>query len=223
MIPVKSRFSSLFGQEFRDHAGKARLYSGAMELKDWLAAAKKHSGYTLEKLAGVVGRSKANVGHWVQGKHLPSYSQLVAISLATKFPLPKEGFTEFREDGVSLPPAQLMSHFTTSLPVQLQWEKIVDASNSLEIPADFVVELPDDALGQKLPKGTSVWFRRVAADYVPTPKTVCLIEVSARRYVRQIAMDGAGDLVARALDDAYPSFQRFEILAAMFMVQSSTI
>jgi SOS-response transcriptional repressor LexA len=59
-----------------------------MDIKEWVKAARKHAGLTLEQLGALVDRTKANVGHWESGKHKPSYSQIVQISVATGYAMP---------------------------------------------------------------------------------------------------------------------------------------
>jgi len=56
---------------------------------DWVKAARAKAGLTLEQLGDLVGRTKANVGHWEKGKHSPSYAQMIAISRVTGHPLPE--------------------------------------------------------------------------------------------------------------------------------------
>lgn len=62
-----------------------------MEIDKWIRAARAHKGWTQQQLADVVGRTKANVGHWETGKHEPGMDQLAAISHATGHPLPRIG------------------------------------------------------------------------------------------------------------------------------------
>lgn len=59
-----------------------------MEIKDWIKAARLHRQWTQEELGEATGRTKANVGHWENGKHEPKFDLLVAIAHATGFPPP---------------------------------------------------------------------------------------------------------------------------------------
>lgn len=74
-----------------------------MELKNWVRLARKHKGWTLEKMAEAVGRSKSNVGLWEQGKHSPSYEQVKQIAAETGFPLPHEVELDATGQPVSVP------------------------------------------------------------------------------------------------------------------------
>jgi transcriptional regulator with XRE-family HTH domain len=62
-----------------------------MDLKDWVKAARKHKGWTQLELGEAIGRGKANVGHWENGKHLPPIKMLARISEETGYPLPDLG------------------------------------------------------------------------------------------------------------------------------------
>ncbi|EPD38254.1 hypothetical protein HMPREF9701_03738 [Delftia acidovorans CCUG 274B] len=59
-----------------------------MKLKDWIKAARLHQKWTQEELGEAIGRTKANVGHWENGKHEPKFDLLVSIARATGFPPP---------------------------------------------------------------------------------------------------------------------------------------
>ncbi len=61
-----------------------------MVLSEWVHRARKHAGLTLAELGEKLDRTKANVGHWESGKHLPSYAQVKAISVATGYPMPDQ-------------------------------------------------------------------------------------------------------------------------------------
>lgn len=59
-----------------------------MELKDWVKAARKHKGWTLEQLGDAMGRSKATAGFWENGKTAPSFVQVQRIAEVTGYPHP---------------------------------------------------------------------------------------------------------------------------------------
>lgn len=59
-----------------------------MEKRDWVRAARNSKNWTQAQLGELLGRTKANIGHWETGQHSPSYDQMVQISQATGFPLP---------------------------------------------------------------------------------------------------------------------------------------
>lgn len=62
-----------------------------MDIQEWIKAARAKKGWNQKQLGDVVGRTKANVGHWETGLHSPSIAQVEAISLATGLPLPAIG------------------------------------------------------------------------------------------------------------------------------------
>lgn len=188
-----------------------------MELKAWLQAAKQHSGMTLEELGVAVGRSKQNVGHWLKGLHEPSYSQIRAISEATKFPLPEQ--TSPAASGARQV-AHEVSYSTVTTPPITVWEDVVSLEKLPVIPADLMVEVPDDALAPRgLSKGQLVWLKAASS---AEPRNVVLIEANGRRYIRRYAEDAQGPF-AQALDDAYPSFRDFKVVAVMHMRPESSI
>jgi transcriptional regulator with XRE-family HTH domain len=58
-----------------------------VELKDWVREARKHKGWTQEQLGEAMGVTKGNVSGWENGRHQPSWPQMVKIEEATGFPI----------------------------------------------------------------------------------------------------------------------------------------
>lgn len=88
------------------------------------------------------------------------------------------------------------------------------------IPADLMVEVPDDALAPRgISKGQHIWFKAASS---AEPRNVVIIEAAGRRYIRRYAEDAQGPF-AQALDDAFPSFRDFKIVAVMYMRPDSSI
>lgn len=81
-------FLAFSSQELLSHSVKETFTIRGMNIGLWVKAARKSAGWTQTKLGDAVGRTKANVGHWETGKHEPSFDQMVAISVATKYPMP---------------------------------------------------------------------------------------------------------------------------------------
>lgn len=81
-------FLALPSQELLSQHVKKAFTIRSMNIGLWVKAARKSAGWTQTKLGDAVGRTKANVGHWETGKHEPSFDQMVAISVATKYPMP---------------------------------------------------------------------------------------------------------------------------------------
>ena len=86
-MPESVEFLHLLSQELLDPSGKASLYRGAMDIASWLKSARAHAGKTLEQIGEIVGKTKSNVSAWENGRHEPSFSQLLLISRATNYPL----------------------------------------------------------------------------------------------------------------------------------------
>lgn len=66
------------------------LYHLRMQnIAKWVKAARAHAQFTQTQLADRVHRSKGNVSHWEQGKHLPTYEMMMLIAQVTGYPLPQ--------------------------------------------------------------------------------------------------------------------------------------
>lgn len=61
-----------------------------MELKEWIKKARASKKLTQQQLGDVMGRTKANIGHWESGKHSPSYEQVLEIARIAGIPLPHD-------------------------------------------------------------------------------------------------------------------------------------
>lgn len=113
-----------------------------------------------------------------------------------------------------------LSYPTIDTPPLTSWEVVVSIEKMPVIPVDLMVEVPDDALAARgIAKGERLWFKAATS---AEPRNVVLIEANGRRYIRRYAEDGQGPF-AQALDDAYPSFREFKIVAVMYMRPASSI
>lgn len=61
-----------------------------IDVSAWIKAARKSAGLSQEALGERLGRTKGNVSGWENGRHQPSFEQLIQISRETKHPLPEE-------------------------------------------------------------------------------------------------------------------------------------
>lgn len=99
-------------------------------------------------------------------------------------------------------------------PERLSWEHVMQSE---ELPDQFVITAPDDALAPSLPRGTAIVMERAVE---PQPGE-CVLVRDARgvRYLRRYTQAPGGHYVAQAIDDAYVSLhsQRdgLEVLAVM--------
>ncbi len=80
-------FQHYISQENLPHGGLEVLYSLEMETKEWVKAARKAKSLTQEKLGELLGVTKGNVSGWENGRHEPSYAQLLKIENLTGYPL----------------------------------------------------------------------------------------------------------------------------------------
>jgi len=186
-----------------------------MDLQRWLQEAKAKSGLTLEELGAAVGRSKANVGHWMNGKHEPSYQQVLMISKVTGHALPSDLIPPTEGAGI----AHVVSYQAIDTPPLTPWEVVVSLERLPVVPADLMVEVPDDALAARgISRGERIWFQAANS---AQPRNVVLIEANGRRYIRRYTEGGK----AEALDSAFQTFERdeFKVVAVMYMRPASSI
>ncbi|GAB7128057.1 hypothetical protein JCM19000A_25640 [Silvimonas sp. JCM 19000] len=66
-------------KENLDHARLENLYAYGMELNEWILACRQQANLTQQGLADMLSVTKANVSAWENGRHQPSYGQIVAI------------------------------------------------------------------------------------------------------------------------------------------------
>jgi len=59
-----------------------------MDTKNWVRSARQLAGLTQEQLGNHLGMTKGNVSGWENGRHLPSFDQMLKISEITRQPLP---------------------------------------------------------------------------------------------------------------------------------------
>lgn len=79
-------------QENIDPLGLAGLYDSLMEIKEWILTARSTSKKTQTQLGEELGVTKGNVSAWENGRHEPSWSQMLKIAEITgvQLPLPKQ-------------------------------------------------------------------------------------------------------------------------------------
>ena len=202
-----------------------------MDLKDWVKAALKHGKVTYQSMGDEMSLSKAAVGHWATGVTKPSFDQIVKIARRTGYPMPTgEALAPptFSPSslGVSEPQNgldQSLSYRATNLPSQVPWErlKVVNEQEKQhqQVPREFVTTMPDAALAPKIAAGTNIWFKAASE---ASPRQVVLIEANGKRWIRRYAETQDGPQ-AQALDDAFPSFATFKVVAVMYMLQISEV
>lgn len=59
-----------------------------LDIAGWVKAARTHGELTQDQLGERLGVTKGNVSGWENGRHEPSYRQLLQISAMTRFPMP---------------------------------------------------------------------------------------------------------------------------------------
>lgn len=98
--------------------------------------------------------------------------------------------------------AHEMSHLPFTLPPTLSWEAVMQ---SKELPARFVVQVPDAALEPNLPRGTEVVFER--ASQAAPGECVLVEDGQGGRYVRRYVQGVGGAFKAQAINDAYVTLE----------------
>lgn len=185
-------------------------------VKTW----RERCGLSVQQLADLAQTSRQNIENFerctVRNPHyLPSLARVMGYASSDELRSLKEPPLDIPAGmGVQ---AQPMSHFTTSLPTQLQWERVMQKETHL--PDEFVTEMPDGALAPRIMPGTAIWFRKSSR---AEPRNVVLIEAGGRRWIRRLIETADGPL-AQAIDDAFPSFDNFTVVAVMHMRADSSI
>jgi phage repressor protein C with HTH and peptisase S24 domain len=74
-------------QEHLAPLGLDALYIPPVQINEWVRAARTAAGLTQEQLGNELGVTKGNVSGWENGRHEPSYSQLLKIEMLTGYAL----------------------------------------------------------------------------------------------------------------------------------------
>src|SRR6266542_806629 len=103
----------------------------AMQLANWIKAARTKGGFTQERLGELLNVTKANVSAWENARHEPSYEQIAKISKATGYALP------------FVPNAASVAHNFRRAPLLAgvhagKWKEVVD-SRSVDDYCEFVM------------------------------------------------------------------------------------
>lgn len=189
---------------------------------------------TQQRIATKAGLGQTTVGRILRGEVSPNSGNLRKVADAFNVDV---GYLHYKPEHFrermlagglrklqAEPRASAVAHDVSytalhTLPIT-PWEVVVSLEKLPVIPADLMVEVPDDALAARgLSKGQRVWFKAASK---AEPRNVVLIEANGRRYIRRYAEDAQGPF-AQALDDAYPSFREFNVVAVMFMRPDSSI
>lgn len=78
----------LISQENIDPVRLGCLYDLPMEIKEWILTARSTKKMTQTQLGEAMGVTKGNVSAWENGRHEPSWSQMLRISELTGVALP---------------------------------------------------------------------------------------------------------------------------------------
>lgn len=177
-------------------------------------------GFTVGQLAKAAGKTSSAVSQWLNG----STKNIKAESAIGLQALTGWASTWWATGKGSKSSAHNVAHEVSypniDTPPITVWEDVVSLQKMPVVPADLMVEVPDDALAPRgLARGQHVWFKAATQ---AQPRNVVLIEANGRRYIRRYAEDSQGPF-AQALDDAYPSFREFKVVAVMHMRPESSI
>lgn len=182
------------------------------------------AGFTVGALAEAAGTSSSAVSQWKSGRTQALKAKTAAgLEALTGWSAgwwatgkgPKVLDKKAPMPGVD----QQLSYPAITLPSVTLWEVVMDKEKMPTIPADLMVEMPDGALAPKILKGEHIWFKPASS---ASPRNVVLIEAAGRRWIRRYAEDADGP-IAQAMDDAFPSFSSFTILAVMYMRPQDSI
>lgn len=99
--------------------------------------------------------------------------------------------------------AQNLSHLAQTVAPTVTWEQLM--TKPQELPAEFYVVLPDDAMAPRAPAGVKVKFNR---DRAPQPgDAVLVLGPDGTPYFREYRLRVGGAWEAHASNPAYPSLQ----------------
>lgn len=114
---------------------------------------------------------------------------------------------------------EILDKFT--VPPLMQWG---DLMTMQEMPEQFRLATPDDALGERLPKGTELIMRRASE---AKPGQVVLVRAGGALYLRRYGLGTGGTWRARAPNEDHPSFSSeaggLELLAVLAWVSAEGI
>jgi hypothetical protein len=182
------------------------------------------------QMARLVGTSRQNIENLMAGNvHNPRYlASLARVMRTSADALLRGDFSPKSEGhpqnvGGRIPgQAQLLSPEAVTIPDIVTWELLMQSG---ALPSEFAVMMPDGALGDKVPAGTKMVFKR--ADVARPRQCVLVEDKEGGRYVRRYAQGAGGTWHAQALDDAYVSLHSethgLRILAVMTLIERSEI
>lgn len=170
-----------------------------------LDAYEKRQGawHTKAELARFFGVSQQTLDHWIKR----GVSKAGLLEASDRLGVRAEWLRSGAGDETS-PPQMGVAHVSildksTVEPLSLTWELLMQSS---ELPAEFAVRIPDDALGDRTPIGTLLYMRR--ADRLPPVGKGILVEDSnGQRYIRRMAQGPGGSWVAESKVDGYISLR----------------
>lgn len=156
-----------------------------------------------------IGKSPAQVGHWVSGHRNPNGDTCREIEDRIEYP---------RDwiDGLDLEEA-LQAHgvsYASDTVPYLSKEELMERKDALQ--GEFWFDLWDDAIGY--PAGTRVLF---VAGSAAAPSDFVLILAGGRLYVREFAEDLAEGWVGRPLKDSYATLRPSEGAAVIAVFESA--
>ncbi len=183
-----------------------------------LKEAMARKGVTQAQVAAEFGIAQSSVSEWIKfgrvaKKHLTHLVDFFGTHVPPQhWGLPPTWGIASTLGGAG--EARSMSLHAFTLPALVTWERVMQSE---ELPAQFVLEVPDGALGQKLPQGTRVVVER--ADAAAPGECVLVADKRGGRYIRRYVQAPGGEFEAQALDDAYVSLHSardgLQVLAVM--------
>lgn len=87
-MPASIEILDLKSREIRYPRPAGGIYTWAMEISAWIKASRQVANLTQTGLGDALGVTKGNISAWENGRHEPSYSQMLKIAELTKTQLP---------------------------------------------------------------------------------------------------------------------------------------
>lgn len=165
----------------------------------------KRLGKRPRELMTLLGRSYSYWRDLMEDPNKP-FGEKAARAIEDKYPLPRGWLDRVHGDDEPIPhpgeiqksPTGAVTLYEITVPDPITWE---DLSEMGEVPKQFLVAMPDDALRGRVERGTGLIFSR---EVPPSPGKIVLVQDrDGNRMVRQYAIVSGDHWVAKAHGEGY--------------------